>query len=108
MFDERRDARRGAAYDARDCVRTEQVARHEHRRSVPKEHHLGRAAAHHGDGAGLHAAKNVGDTVLAGGGHKPRDAIRDLHGDGIVCRAAVVIISGLAAQRAFGVRTPCQ
>jgi hypothetical protein len=57
MFDEGRDAWRGAANDTRDCIRTEHVARHKHRRDISGEDHLGSAATLQVDNAGLHVGK---------------------------------------------------
>jgi hypothetical protein len=84
---------------ARDCVRTERVACHEHRRGIPEKDHLGGAAAHQVDRAGLYAGKNINDAILTGASHKLGDAICDPHGDGIVCCAPLAIKSCLAPQR---------
>ncbi|HXQ03913.1 MAG TPA: hypothetical protein VN831_04040, partial [Bradyrhizobium sp.] len=65
MFDEGRDACRGAANDTRDCIRTEHVARHKHRRGISEEDHLGSAATHQVDNAGLHAGKDIDDARFA-------------------------------------------
>jgi hypothetical protein len=40
-----------------DCIRTEHVARHKHRRGISEEDHLGSAATHQVDNAGLRAGK---------------------------------------------------
>jgi hypothetical protein len=63
MFDEGRDACRGAANDS--CIRTEHVARHKHRQGISEEDHLGSAATHQVDNTGLHAGKDIDDAGLA-------------------------------------------